>query len=144
MNVVWASDMAQKILSDMTTAVTGALIGAEVELFKSDTTPTPTTPLASYTLADYTGYAAGAVTWLAISIADDGSYEVVGTVPEFRPTGTATANNIYGWILTDGAGVLLAAARFDNPPLPMEDTLDSIILTVRVRVTPTGLAVAVT
>jgi len=130
------------VLADVVTAVTGELTGAEVELFQNDILPTPETPLGDYTLATYDGYAAQAVTWLAPSVADDGSVELVGTVPEWRPTGSVTPNVIYGMLLLTAGGALRAALRFDDAPIPMGSTLDSLITTIRFRA-PCGGTVAV-
>lgn len=135
------NDLKLAALADL---IAGALTGAEVALYQSDTPATPSTPLGDYTLADYDGYAPEAITWLAPSIGSDGEPEVVGIVGEFRPTGTATPNVIYGALVTDGAGTTLyAAARLENPPAAMGATTDSIIVTVCVRFAGSGLMVTV-
>lgn len=128
------------IAADIVTAVTGALIGAEVELFTDDVLPTSMSVLADFTLATYDGYAAEAVTWLAPSVSDDGKVEIVGTVGEFRPTGATTPNDIFGFLITDGGGNLLYGGRFPDAPLPMNTTLDQIIVTPRARPLSTGVA----
>lgn len=127
------------IAGDVTTAVTGSLIGSVVDLYQNDLTPDRHTVVGDFVVANYDGYAQSAVTWLAASRADDGSIELVGTVPEFRPTGALVSNTIFGYFLRDGAGNLLASARDDLAPLPMGSTLDSILITVRVRITAGGL-----
>ena len=121
------------VAADIITAVTGALIGAEVELYTNDVLPVPTSVIGDFDLATYTGYAAEAVAWLAPAISDSGEVEVVGIVGEFRPTNSAVPNDVYGFILTDGAGVLLGGGRFTDGPLPMNSALDQIIITPRVR-----------
>jgi hypothetical protein len=142
MNLVTTQDLALGALTD---AVAGTLAGCECHLYKNDITPTPGTPLGSYTEADFSGYAAGAITWLAPTVNDAGEVEVIGTVPEFRPTSDTVQNQIYGATIQDGGGTILyAASRFDNPPVPMVGTLDSILLTIRLRFSPGGLIVAVT
>lgn len=123
----------------------GLLDGAVCALGQADIVPTPATPLASYTIATYTGYGTEAITWLAPSVSDDGTPEVVGTVGEFRPTGTTVGNQIYTLQITNTGGtVLLAAARFTLAPVPMVSTLDSILPTIRIRATPAGLVAVVT
>jgi len=121
----------------------GLLNGAVIELFQNDIVPSPSTLLADYTLADYDGYAAEAITWGAVSISDDGDPEVIGIAGEFRPTGATTPNAIYGCLILSGAGALLAAARFDDAPLPMNAVTDVIIVTPRVRQPSEGLGVVV-
>jgi len=125
-------------------AVGGPLETVEVELFQNDIVPTPATPIGDYTLADYDGYAAEAVTWLAPSVSDAGVPELIGTVGEFRPTGSVTPNTVYGILLTDGAGGLLYAGRFDAAPLPMGSTLDVVVVTPRVTLSSGGTVSVVT
>jgi len=119
------------------------LLAAELMLFQNDLEPGPNIPIGDYTEADYTGYGAEVVTWTVPTINDEGNIEIVGTAGEFRPTGTTVQNAIYGWLLTTGAGALLAAGRFDGAPLPMESALDAILLIPRLRLTPEGIVVVV-
>jgi len=132
-----ALDLA--IAADVVTAVTGALIDAEVRLYQNDVTPSAGMVLADFDVATYDGYADEAVTWLAPSVADDGTVEIVGTVGEFRPTGAVTPNTIFGALLLDGTGALIMAGRFDGAPLPMGSVLDSLLVTPRWRAPSSGL-----
>jgi len=127
------------IAGDVVTAVTGALIGAEVELFQNDVNPTRGSVIADFDVATFAGYNAEAVQWLEPSRADDGNIEVVGTLQEFRPTDDVTPNTIFGFFVTDGGTEVLYAARFENAPLPMGSTLDSILLTLRARIPAGGM-----
>jgi len=114
--------------------VGNSLDALKVHLVKGDITPTPGVPLATYTAAeaDYTGYATEDVTWLDPVINDAGQVELIGTVPEFRPTASTVGNSIYGLFVTDTAGAVLKfAGRFDNPPLPMNGVTDNILVTLR-------------
>jgi hypothetical protein len=131
------------VLSDITTAVTGCLVAAEVDLVQNDAPFDRASLIGDYDLADYTGYAAEAVTWLAPSVADDGSIELVGLVGEFRPTDAVTPNVIFGLLLRNAGGDILFAARFDAAPLSMGSALNSIVVTIRVVVSPTGVVVTV-
>lgn len=128
----------QKILADINTALTGALVDAAVGLFSSNTVITADTILADLTPADYTGAGNEDVTWLAVSIAPDGSYEITGTVPEFRPTDAVSPEQEYGWYLLGVGGIFLGAGRFDDPPLPMESASNHILITPRLQVSPSG------
>lgn len=141
MNIVGNQTWALAVLTD---ALAGVLTANKVALFQSNTIPTPNMVLGDYTEATYTGYAKEAVTWSVPTVADDGTVEVIGIVGEFRPTGTAVTNAIYGVLLVDTTGAILyGAARFDAPPLPMSSALDAIIVTLRVRMTPGGIVVTV-
>ena len=125
-------------------ALAGVLTANKVALYQNDIIPTPNRPLGDYTEATYSGYAKEAITWSAPTLADDGSVEVLGIVGEFRPTSSVVVNSIYGLMLVDTTGAILyAAARFDAPPLPMNSTLDAIIVTVRVRIKAGGVVVTV-
>ncbi len=129
-------------LTDLT-AAGGALDGAKVRLYQNDQVPLRNSPDTDFDIATYTGYADEAVTWNAVSTADDGTPEVVGLVGEFRPTGTTITNQIYGANLISSANVFFAGARFSPAPVPMETTSDAIQLMVRVRATPTGFFVTI-
>lgn len=119
-------------------AADATLDGAEIALFQNDVIPSETSVIGDFTIATYTGYAAEAVTWYAPSVSDAGDPEVIGAVGEFRPTAATVGNTIYGALLLDTGGALLAACRFADAPLPMEGTLDSIVVVPRIRLTGGG------
>lgn len=121
----------------------GLLDGAKVRLFTNDVQPVITSVVGDFTAATYTGHADKLVTWLAPSIADDGTPECIGTVPEFRPTDAVTPNTVFGAILIDAGAVMMEGGRFEGGPLPMESALDSILITVRLRFTDISLMVVV-
>jgi len=131
-----------QILTDIS-GVGDFLAAAVVGLYKNDVVPSRDLLLAAYTTADYSGYAEEAVTWLVPSVADDGEVEMVGIVGEFRPTGAVIQNTVFGIVLKTAGGELVQAARFDLPPLPMGGVDDSILVTLRVRLTLAGMVVTV-
>jgi len=113
---------------------TGNLLdAAEVRLFTNDIQPTAENVVGDFTAPTYTGAGDEAVTWLAPSIADDGTVEAIGTLGEFRPTDAVTPNTVYGAILLSAGGAYLMGARFEDGPLPMESAADAILLTMRYR-----------
>lgn len=126
------------------TAVGATLTGALLHLFQNDVVPTREFTLGDLVEADYTGYATEAVVWNAPSISDDGFPELVGVAGEFRPTSSVVENDTYGWYLTEAGGALLAAGRFDAAPVGMRGVLDALVITPRVRLTPTGTYIIVT
>jgi hypothetical protein len=113
----------------------GGLHLLTVRLFQDDLTPTRETPLDVYEAAeaDYPGYAAGNCSWGVPSRADDGTIEVLGVVPEFRPTDGSNPNTIFGLFSVLGDGSLGFAGRFDDAPFPMGDHLDQLTITLRFR-----------
>jgi len=114
------------------------LDGAEIGLFQNNITPDANTVLADLTECDYTGYAQEAITWLVPSISDAGTPQVVGTVVEFRPTGTTVTNFAYGLFMLDGSGAFVGAARFPDAPYPMQATTDSIVVMPAYQVSDSG------
>lgn len=113
------------------------LFGAKVRLCQGDIVPDSNTTLAALNAdsATFTGYAEKTITWNAPSRASDGSIEVVGGLSEWRPTDAVTPNNLFVAYVVNAAGNLVLAGRFDSPPIPMADALDSLLLTIRWRPT---------
>jgi hypothetical protein len=124
-------------------ATGGPLALATLDL-EQDTQAWDTVTLADLVAgkATYTGYVQGVITWLAPSVADDGTPEIVGTIPEFRPTDSVTPNTIYGvYILNAGGTKVYFAGPMNSGPVPMGGVLDSLLITLRIRVTAQGLLV---
>lgn len=121
----------------------GLLDGAKVRLFVNDVQPVVTSVIGDFTVTTYTGHGDKLITWLAPSIADDGTPECVGTVPEFRPTDAVVPNTVFGALLIDAGAIMMEGGRFDNGPLPMESALDSILVTVRLRYADNSIMVVV-
>lgn len=133
------------ILALLANAIAGVLDGCKVRLGKADVSVTPDRPLADYTIANFDGYANAAVTWSDPTISDDGEVEVIGNVPEFRPTGTVTPNEIYTVHLVDSAGTELhASKRLENAPIPMGAVTDAYQPILRYRPRTGMLSVDVT
>jgi hypothetical protein len=100
------------------TATGGDLNGAKVHLYANPLVPTPTTDLADFTTATFTGYAtSGAIVWGTPFVNGDGLPTVAGGLVTFASTSPFTVGNtIYGYYVTNGAGsVLLFSEQFDTP-----------------------------
>jgi len=121
----------------------GVFDGAKVRLFVNDVAPVATSVVGDFTPTTYTGHADKLITWLAPSVADDGSPECIGTVPEFRPTDGVTPNSVFGALVIDSGSVMMEGGRFDDAPLPMNSALDSILVTVRLRFLSDSLMVVI-
>lgn len=110
-----------------------------LELYKADVTPAESDTLATYTVCDFTGYAAKTLTravaagnWgtPATNTGVTSSQYNSGTPQTFTCTG-ATGNTAYGYLVKDGvAGVLLWAEKFatarnlaENDTLSLTPTL---------------------
>jgi len=119
--------------------IAGALTGAEVHLYQNNVIFNPdTTVIGDLTEATYVGYVAQAVVWGVASVSDDGHVESIAVSLIFRPTNGVTPNDIYGYYIDDGAGVLLGGGSFDGAPLPMHSALDVITMTVVYRLVDEG------
>lgn len=94
-------------------------------------------------IANYDGYAEANIDWSTASISDDGYVEVVGTVPEFRPTGSNVDNEIVGAFITANSDdALLMFGEFDDSFL-MNSNLDAAVVMVRYRPDTDTLLIAV-
>lgn len=133
-------------LARATDDVAGTLLGLKADLYQEPVDITPATPLATFTavIANYTGYAQGAVTWEVPSVADDGTVEVIGNFAVWRPTDAVTPNNIWGIFFRAAiGGALLFAGQFDGAPLPMANALQQIAITLRYRPATNSVVVTV-
>lgn len=95
----------------------GLLDGVVIKLFQNNVTPGPDATPATFTVADFEGYAnSSEVTWGTVFHADSSEVQVWGDVKEFVATGDDPSNNIYGWYMTNAGGTVLKAwERFDEP-----------------------------
>jgi len=133
-------------IAQAVTAGTGVLVGMHVDLCTLDLSYDRTTTLADLTpgIPTYTGYAAGTVVWETNTIADDGTVEVLGTMPDFRPTDAVAPNIVYGMFCrAEPSGALMLLGRFDNAPLPMGKTTDVIKIVLRYRPATASIAVVI-
>jgi len=121
-------------------------VGLLIDLYKAPIAYVPTTPLATFTAqtADFVGYAQGTVTWSLPTVAQDGTVEVVGALPIWRPTNAVTPNLIYGFFATLAVGGDLAFfGQFDLAPLLMQSALNQLEMTVRYRPATSSIVVTV-
>lgn len=116
-------------------AVGGTLAGAVVQLIKTNLLLDRNTRLADIVaaIATYTGYANAAITWDAPSLAVDGSVQVLGTVPEFRPTDAVAPNVIFGIaVLKADSSAAYFVGVVDPPsPRPMNSALNTLNVTIQ-------------
>lgn len=100
--------------------VGGLFAGALIKLFKNDIVPGEESTIATFTAADFTGYApSAAVTWGTPGVSGDGTPQVLGDTKVFTAgTPLTQAGTVYGVYVTNTAGtVLLYAERFAQPVL---------------------------
>lgn len=102
----------------------------KLKLFKSNTTPAETDTTATYTEADFTGYAEKTLTGASWTVtnADPAS----GSYAEQTFTSSAGSQNqaVYGYYVVNSAGtVLLWAERFSDGPYTIVNNGDAIKVT---------------
>lgn len=126
--------------------IAGGLADAEIGLYTEAVPASRTTVKSDVTAveANFDGYAIANIDWQAPSIADDGEVEVVGIVPEFRPTGANVDNTIVGaYIQGNGDGEMKFFGPLDGDGIKMAKTTDALYLTVRYRPAAKSLTVTV-
>lgn len=83
-----------------------------LRLYQNDYDPIPTSTVANFTQANFTGYAAIAVnTWGDAFLNGDGYAQIEEVARTFTCTGALTPNTIYGYYITDPAGDLVYAEK---------------------------------
>lgn len=118
------------LLIDATQAasgVAGILNGAKVRPYIVPVTPTPTTPLATFTASVDAGLAAQSITWGGSYRRAVGGLAKDGGESLFQLADVANATPIYGIVVTNSGGtVLLYAEAFANP-VQLSDVLDALV-----------------
>jgi hypothetical protein len=127
-------------LLELADIAAGSLMGVKLHLYQNNLVFNPdTVVLADLVEATFATYAAVVLTWDTPSVSDDGHPEIHSDRVTWRPTSSATPNDIYGYYITDAASaVLLAGGTFENGPLPMHSTLDAILTTIVYRLGEAG------
>lgn len=124
----------------------GFLVGMKADLCQTDQPYDANTLLSSCTagVCNYDGYAQKTLVWNKPSLSTDGTLELVSGSVTFRPTGSNTPNLARGVYCTiNGSGSLGMCAPLTAAPVPMGSTLNLIELTLRVRVSPSGISLDV-
>jgi hypothetical protein len=110
-------------------AVNGTLTA---HLYTNDRTPTNTDTLMQYTEASFPGYQAEGL-YQATTPATNAAGKATSSFGQITWTLSATQGspvNVYGWYVTNQAGVLIGAERFAGAPLTVQNTGDNIKVTI--------------
>lgn len=104
-----------------------------LKLFTNDVTPAEGDTVATYTEADFAGYAAATLTGASWSVAGDPT-EASYAQQTFTRSSTGTAQSCYGYFVTNLAGtILLWAERFTDGPYTVTNNGDNIKVTPRIQ-----------
>ncbi len=96
----------------------------------------------SATIGGYDGYADDTITWQAPSTPDAGGVVALSNTSIFRPTDATYPQQMFGMVLTDpGSASVLFAGPFDDPPIPLQNNLDVLQVTLQFNAAVPGLIV---
>lgn len=130
---VVASVGAKAFVTDLTAtvAVTGQLVGAKVDLFVNNFTPTALNILTDFTKASWTGYAQATVSgWGAQRTQVDGRIAITATnLMEFTGPAAGSGPTVYGYVVQSSSGALLYSVKFGAPVSMVDNTqvLDLVV-----------------
>lgn len=103
-----------------------------LDLFKSNTTPAETDTAATYTAADFTGYAQAALTGSSWTVGAGAPSSASYAQQTFSSSADQTVQNVYGYYVRQvTSGIIMWAERFTNGPYAIANNGD------QVKVTPT-------
>lgn len=104
-----------------------------LRLFKSNTTPAETDTAATYTEADFTGYAAVTLTGSSWTVSEGAPTEASYAQQTFSSTANQASQNVYGYYLTQvTSGLLVYAERFSDGPYAIANNGDQIKITPKI------------
>lgn len=106
-----------------------------LRLFKNNYTPTVSSVAGDFTECDFSGYAAQGTTGWGAAFAASGNTrgESDDTVHLFQHDGGATANDVYGFYLTNGAGAYVYGEKNPAGPVTMNDATDIYAVVPRLQ-----------
>ena len=102
-----------------------------LKLFQSNTTPAETDTAATYTEADFSGYAAATLTGASWGSGSAGAPSSItyGSAQSFTAD-TSVSNDIYGYFYVQAtSGTILAAERDASAPFAVRNSGDKVQLT---------------
>lgn len=102
----------------------------KMHLYKNNVTPATTSVLGDFTECDFAGYAAqNIVTWGAASVTAHVG-KITAAANTFTRSSTGTAQNVYGYYITDAASAVLEWAELDPAgPRVVTSAGDSVTVT---------------
>src|SRR5262249_55847391 len=95
----------QRKLTDLASAWNSTPL--KLHLYKSNTTPTTSSTVGSFTESTFPGYAAQNITGWAYDTVAAHVADMIATMNTFTRSTTGTAENVYGYYVTDSAGTTL-------------------------------------
>lgn len=125
-----------QLLAALTAIKVAQLNGGDMKLFKNDVTPTPSTVVGDLTEATFPGYASFTVVTMGANFIDSAGRVCSNTGQhQFVCSGGGPLETIYGCYFVDTGGLLVMAARFDEPIEMLLDT-DAILVDMQYTINP--------
>lgn len=119
------------MLNALTTKTAGQVL--LLKLFKSNTTPAETDTEASYTVADFTGYADISLTAASWTTSGTAPTQTVFAQQSFTSSADQAPQSVYGYYYVQTAsGLAVAAERFTNGPYVIANNGDIIKVTPKI------------
>ena len=105
-----------------------------LRLYKSNTTPAETDTTATYTVADFTGYANIALTGATWGAPSEGAPSSIAYAQQtFASSADQATQNIYGYFMVRAtSGRIALAERFSDAPVPITNNGDQIKITPQI------------
>lgn len=101
-----------------------------LRLFKNNITPAETDTAATYTEADWTGYAGISIAAASWTVTEGAPSQAAAPTQDFTSTANQTAQINYGYYTTDNSdGVAQFGERFGGTPPTIQSTGDKIQIT---------------
>lgn len=101
-----------------------------LRLYKSNTTPAETDTTATYTEADFAGYAAITLTGSSWSVSEGAPSSASYAEQTFTRSSTGSAQDVYGYFVTrTTSGRIAWAERFTGAPFTVTNNGDGIKVT---------------
>jgi len=111
----------------------------ELRLYKNDVTPGDSDTEATYTEADFTGYAACTLTGASWVITPGAPTEAAYAQQTFTSSAGSQNQDIYGYYVVQSvAGKLLWAERFSDGPYNIANNGDAIKVTPKIQLKKVG------
>lgn len=105
----------------------------DLKLFKSNTTPGETDTEATYTEADFTGYALVQLTAASWTVTPGAPTEAAYAQQTFTSTAGSQNQNVYGYMIIQRvSGKLVYAERFSDGPYNIVNNGDAIKVTPKI------------
>jgi hypothetical protein len=91
--------------------------GLSLRLFQNNITPADDDVTGDYTVATFSGYANSTVPAFGAAVPDGADAVATATSVVFLHNGGGVSNDIYGYYVVDGGGLLVYADRFAGAPV---------------------------